>query len=77
MCLAANTMWLELGSYVYDHLHELSLSICTVMENVLERVYTEKLNIIFFPIGYNFVQVRIKEKPASASVLLPCACDSY
>jgi hypothetical protein len=59
-----------------DHLHELSLSICTVMENVLEKGYTEKLNVLC-PIGYTFVHVGIKEKVASASVLLPRACDSY
>jgi len=59
-----------------DHLHELSLSICTVIENVLEKGYTEKLNILC-PVVYTFVHVRIKEKVASAAVLLPCACDSY
>jgi len=41
-----------------------------VMESVLEKGYTKKLNILC-PIGYSFVHVRIKEKVASASVLLP------
>jgi hypothetical protein len=59
-----------IGYYMCDHLHKLSLSICMVMENVLEKVYTEKLNILCL-IGYTFVHVRIKEKVASASVLLP------
>ena len=69
-------MGLELGTCMCDHLHEFSLSICTVMESVLGKGYTEKLNVLC-PIGYTFVHVRIKEKLASASVLLPCACDSY
>ena len=46
------------------------------MESVLEKGSTEKLNILC-PTGYTFVNVRIKEKVARASVLLPCACNSY
>lgn len=64
------------GPFMCDHLRELSLSMYAVMEDVLEKGYTEKWNILC-PIGYTVVHVRIKEKQASASMLLPSACDSY
>ena len=78
VCLAANTVGLELGTCMCEHLHELPLPICTAMRSVLEKGYTEKLNILC-PIGYTLVHVRITEKVARASVLLPLpfACNSY